>query len=245
MCVHEEGRATGRCLLSPKTMGQRKITLVWTGDEKLRLRITITAWWDKLRAWKLAELILERLEGQPRAVDDVTMSRRGGAPLPPDALISTLADGECVRVAPRRTVTPSKEEAPPVAAPRLAKVATRTPMAGVAIECDLVNEKAPEIALTVVDELSKQRHAFTYKADQPVRDVKRDLRDAEAPRYRFEAHMGSLFLEVDGASKLLDDFGRLSEQGIVSGSALRHVVVAPTKLQRTAVDTCPGPYPSY
>jgi hypothetical protein len=118
-------------------------------------------------------------------------------------------------------------------------------MAGVAIECDLVNEKAPDISLTVVDELSKQRHAFTYKADQPVRDVKRDLRDAEAPRYRFEAHMGSLFLDVGGASKLLDDFGRLSEQGVVSGSALRHVVVAPTKLQRTAVDTCPGPYPSY
>ena len=223
-------------------MRQRKITLVWTGDEKLRLRITITAWWDKLRAWKLAELLLERLEGQPRRVD-VTMSRRGGAPLPPDALISTLADGECVRVAPRRTVTPPRESK--VAAPRLAKVATRTPMAGVAIECDLVNEKSPDVALTVLDELSKQRHAFTYKADQPVRDVKRDLRDAEAPRYRFEAHMGSLFLEVDGASKLLDDFGRLSEQGVVSGSALRHVVVAPTKLQRTAVDTCPGPYPSY
>ena len=89
-------------------MGQRKITLVWTGDEKLRLQITITAWWDKLRAWKLAELILERLEGQPRAVD-VTMSRRGGAPLPPDALISTLAEGECVRVAPRRTVTRPKD----------------------------------------------------------------------------------------------------------------------------------------
>ena len=94
-------------------MGQRKITLVWTGDEKLRLRITITAWWDKLRAWKLAELLLERLEGQPRRVDDVTMSRRGGAPLPPDALISTLADGECVRVA-RRTVTPPMEEEPEV-----------------------------------------------------------------------------------------------------------------------------------
>lgn len=226
-------------------MGQRKITLVWTGDEKLRLRITITAWWDKLRAWKLAELLLERLEG-PRAVDDVTMSRRGGAPLPPDALIKTLAEGECVRVAPRRTVPPPKEEAQPkVAAPRLAKVATRTPMAGVAIECDLVNEKSPDVAVTVLDELSKQRHAFTYKADQPVRDVKRDLRDAEAPRYRFESHMGSLFLEVGGSSKLLDDFGRLSEQGVVSGSALRHVVVAPTKLQRTAVDTCPGPYPSY
>ena len=222
----------------------RRISLVWTGDERLRLRLTIPPGWDKVQAWKLAELLLERLEGQPRAVDDVTMSRRGGAPLPPDALISTLADGECVRVA-RRTVTPPMEEEPEVAAPRLAKVATRTPMAGVAIECDLVNEKAPEIALTVVDELSKQRHAFTYKADQPVRDVKRDLRDAEAPRYRFEAHMGSLFLEVDGASKLLDDFGRLSEQGVVSGSALRHVVVAPTKLQRTAVDTCPGPYPSY
>ena len=58
--------------------------------------------------------------------------------------------------------------------------------------------------------------------------------------------MGSLFLEVGGASKkLLDDFGSLNEQGVVSGSALRHVVVAPTKLQRTAVDTCPGPYPSY
>ena len=225
-------------------MGQRKITLVWTGDEKLRLRFTIPAGWDELRAWKLAELLLERLEGQPRAVD-VTMSRRGGAPLPPDALISTLADGECVRVAPRRTVTRPNKEAPPVAAPRLAKVATRTPMAGVAIECDLVNEKSPDVALTVLDELSKQRHAFTYKADQPVRDVKRDLRDAEAPRYRFEAHMGSLFLEVGGASQLLDDFGRLSEQGVVSGSALRHVVVAPTKLQRTAVDTCPGPYPSY
>ena len=226
-------------------MGQRKITLVWTGDEKLRLRITITAWWDKLRAWKLAELLLERLEGQLHA-DDVTMLRRGGAPLPPDALISTLADGECVRVAPRRTVVPPKEEEKPkVAAPRMAKVATRTPMAGVAIECDLVNEKSPDVALTVLDELSKQRHAFTYKADQPVRDVKRDLRDAEAPRYRFESHMGSLFLETDGASKLLDDFGRLSEQGVVSGSALRHVVVAPTKLQRTAVDTCPGPYPSY
>ena len=224
-------------------MGQRKISLVWTGDEKLRLRITITAWWDKLRAWKLAELLLERLEGQLHA-DDVTMLRRGGAPLPPDALISTLADGECVRVAPRRTVTPPKDSKP-VAAPCLAKVATRTPMAGVAIECDLVNEKAPDIALTVLDELSKQRHAFTYKADQPVRDVKRDLRDAEAPRYRFEAHMGSLFLDVDGASKLLDDFDSLSEQGVVSGSALRHVVVAPTKLQRTAVDTCPGPYPSY
>ena len=224
-------------------MGQRKISLVWTGDEKLRLRITITAWWDKLRAWKLAELLLERLEGQLHA-DDVTMLRRGGAPLPPDALISTLADGECVRVAPRRTVTPSKEE-PPVAAPCLAKVETRVPMAGVAIECDLMNEKAPDVALTVLDELSKQRHAFTYTADQPVRDVKRDLRDAEAPRYRFEAHMGSLFLEVDGSSKLLDDFGRLSEQGVVSGSVLRHVVVLPTKLQRTAVDTCPGPYPSY
>ena len=227
-------------------MGQRKITLVWTGDEKLRLRFTIPAGWDELRAWKLAELLLERLgEGQPNAVDDVTMSRRGGAPLPPDALISTLAEGECVRVAPRRTVTPLYEEAPPVAAPRMAKVATRTPMAGVAIECDLVNEKSPDVAVTVLDELSKQRHAFTYKADQPVRDVKRDLRDAEAPRYRFEAHMGSLFLDVGGASKLLDDFGRLSEQGVVSGSALRHVVVAPTKLQRTAVDTCPGPYPSY
>ena len=173
-------------------MGQRKITLVWTGDEKLRLRITITAWWDKLRAWKLAELLLERLEG-PRAVDDVTMSRRGGAPLPPDALIKTLAEGECVRVAPRRTVPPPKEEAQPkVAAPRLAKVATRTPMAGVAIECDLVNEKSPDVAVTVLDELSKQRHAFTYKADQPVRDVKRDLRDAEAPRYRFESHMGGV-----------------------------------------------------
>ena len=218
--------------------------MVWTGDETLRLRFTIPAGWDKLRAWKLAELLLERLEGQPRRVD-VTMSRRGGAPLPPDALISTLADGECVRVAPRRTVTPPKEELK-VAAPRMAKVETRVPMAGVAIECDLVNEKSPDVAVTVLDELSKQRHAFTYKADQPVRDVKRDLRDAEAPRYRFEAHMGSLFLEVDGASKkLLDDFGRLSEQGVVSGSALRHVVVAPTKLQRTAVDTCPGPYPSY
>ena len=227
-------------------MGQRKITLVWTGDERLRLRFTIPARWEDLRAWKLAELLLERLEGQPNAVHDVTMSRREGAPLPPDALISTLADGECVRVAPRRTVTPPKEEEKPkVAAPRLAKVATRTPMAGVAIECDLVNEKAPDISLTVLDELSKQRHAFTYKADQPVRDVKRDLREAEAPRYRFEAHMGSLFLDVEGASKLLDDFGRLSEQGVVSGSALRHVVVLPTKLQRTAVDTCPGPYPSY
>ena len=86
-----------------------RITLVWTGDERLRLRFTIPPGWDKLRAWKLAELLLERLEGQPRRVD-VTMSRRGGAPLPPDALISTLADGECVRVAPRRTVTPSKEE---------------------------------------------------------------------------------------------------------------------------------------
>ena len=224
-------------------MGQRKITLVWTGDERLRLRFTIPPGWEELRAWKLAELLLERLEGQPRA-DDVTMSRRGGAPLPPDALISTLAEGECVRVAPRRTVTPPKEE-DNVAAPRMAKVATRTPMAGVAIECDLVNEKSPDVAVTVLDELSKQRHAFTYKADQPVRDVKRDLRDAEAPRYRFEAHMGSLFLDVGGASKLLDDFGRLSEQGVVSGSALRHVVVAPTKLQRTAVDTCPGPYPSY
>ena len=242
----------------------RRITLVWTGDEKLRLRFTIPAGWDELRSWKLAELILERLEGQPRAVDDVTMSRRGGAPLPPDALISTLADGECVRVAPRRTVTPPqhrcascgrksrRDTCAACAAQRLraaaacaAKVETRTPMAGVAIECDLMNEKAPDIALTVVDELSKQRHAFTYKADQPVRDVKRDLRDAEAPRYRFESHMGSLFLEVDGASKLLDDFGRLSEQGVVSGSALRHVVVLPTKLQRTAVDTCPGPYPSY
>ena len=59
-------------------MGQRKITLVWTGDEKLRLRFTIPAGWDELRAWKLAELLLERLEGQPRAVDDVMMSRRGG-----------------------------------------------------------------------------------------------------------------------------------------------------------------------
>ena len=226
-------------------MGQRKITLVWTGDERLRLRFTIPAGWEELRAWKLAELLLERLEGQANAVD-VTMSRRGGAPLPPDALISTLADGECVRVAPRRTVVPPKEEEKPkVAAPRMAKVETRVPMAGVAIECDLVNEKSPDVALTVLDELSKQRHAFTYKADQPVRDVKRDLRDAEAPRYRFESHMGSLFLETDGASKLLDDFGRLSEQGVVSGSALRHVVVAPTKLQRTAVDTCPGPYPSY
>ena len=223
----------------------RRITLVWTGDEitrKLRLRFTIPGW-EELRAWKLAELLLERLEGQPNAVD-VTMSRRGGTPLPPDALISTLAQGECVRVAPRRTVTPRHEEAP-VAAPRLAKVATRTPMVGVAIECDLVNEKSPDVALTVLDELSKQRHAFTYKADQPVRDVKRDLRDAEAPRYRFESHMGSLFLDVGGASKLLDDFGRLSEQGVVSGSTLRHVVVLPTKLQRTAVDTCPGPYPSY
>ena len=225
-------------------MGQRKITLVWTGDERLRLRFTIPAGWEELRAWKLAELLLERLEGQANAVD-VTMSRRGGAPLPPDALISTLAEGKCVRVAPRRTVMTPKEEAPPVAPPRLAKVATRTPMAGVAIECDLVNEKAPDVVVTVLDELSKQRHAFTYTADQPVRDVKRDLRDAEAPRYRFEAHMGSLFLEVEGSSKLLDDFGRLSEQGVVSGSTLRHVVVAPTKLQRTAVDTCPGPYPSY
>ena len=222
----------------------RRISLVWTGDERLRLRFTIPPGWEELQAWKLAELLLGRLEGQPNAVDDVTMSRRGGAPLPPDALISTLADGECVRVAPRRTVTPPKDSKP-VAAPCLAKVASRTPMAGVAIECDLVNEKSPDVALTVLDELSKQRHAFTYKADQPVRDVKRDLRDAEAPRYRFEAHMGSLFLDVEGASKLLDDFGRLSEQGVVSGSALRHVVVAPTKLQRTAVDTCPGPYPSY
>ena len=67
-------------------MGQRKISLVWTGDEKLRLRITITAWWDKLRAWKLAELLLERLEGQLHA-DDVTMLRRGGAPLPPEGLL--------------------------------------------------------------------------------------------------------------------------------------------------------------
>ena len=221
-----------------------RITLVWTGDERLRLRFTIPPGWDKLRAWKLAELLLERLEGQPRRVD-VTMSRRGGAPLPPDTLISTLADGECVRVAPRPTVTQAKEEAPPVAAPCLAKVETRVPMAGVAIECDLVNEKAPDVAVTVVDALSGRRHAFTYKADQPVRDVKRDLRDAEAPRYRFESHMGSLFLDVDGSSKLLDDFGSLSEQGVVCGSALRHVVVLPTKLQRTAVDTCPGPYPSY
>ena len=100
----------------------RRISLVWTGDETLRLRLTITPWWEKLRAWKLAELLLERLEGQPNAVDDIVMSRRGGAPLPPDALISTLADGECVRVAPRRTVPPPKEEAPPVAAPCLAKV---------------------------------------------------------------------------------------------------------------------------
>ena len=118
-------------------------------------------------------------------------------------------------------------------------------MAGVAIECDLVNETSPDVAVTVVAALSGRRHAFTYKADQPVRDVKRDLRDAEAPRYRFEAHMGSLFLDVDGESKLLDDFGRLSEQGVVSGAALWQVGVAPTKLQRTAVDTCPGPYPSY
>ena len=93
-----------------------RITLVWTGDERLRLRFTIPPGWDKLRAWKLAELLLERLEGQPRAVTDVTMSRRGGAPLPPDALISTLAEGECVRVA-RRTVTPPMEEEPEVAAP--------------------------------------------------------------------------------------------------------------------------------
>ena len=106
----------------------------------------------QITSLKLAELLLERLEGQLRAVDDVTMSRRGGAPLPPDALISTLADGECVRVAPRRMVAPPKEEAE-VAAPRLAKVATRTPMAGVAIECDLVNEKSPDVALTVLDEL--------------------------------------------------------------------------------------------
>ena len=152
-------------------MGHRKITIVWTGDEKLRLRFTIPPGWEEERAWKLAELLLERLEGQLHA-DDVMMSRRGGAPLPPDALISTLAEGECVRVAPRWTATPPNEEAPPVAAPRMAKVETRTPMAGVAIECDLVNEKSPDVAVTVLDELSKQRHAFTYKADQPVRDVK-------------------------------------------------------------------------
>ena len=78
--------AVGRLVRAPQlhriSMGQRKITLVWTGDEKLRLRITITAWWDKLRAWKLAELLLERLEGQPNAVDDVTMSRRGAPHTP-------------------------------------------------------------------------------------------------------------------------------------------------------------------
>ena len=46
----------------------RRISLVWTGDETLRLRFTIPAGWEKMRAWKLGELLLERLEGQPRAV---------------------------------------------------------------------------------------------------------------------------------------------------------------------------------
>ena len=66
-------------------MGQRKITIVWTGDEKLRLRFTIPAGWDEL-SLEACRVARERLEGQPRAVDDVTMSRRGGAPRPPDAL---------------------------------------------------------------------------------------------------------------------------------------------------------------
>ena len=47
----------------------RRISLVWTGDEKLRLRITITAWWDKLRGWERAELLLARVEGQLHAAD--------------------------------------------------------------------------------------------------------------------------------------------------------------------------------
>ena len=165
-------------------------------------------------------MLLERLEGQPRAVDDVMMSRRGGAPLPPDTLISTLADGECVWARP--TVTQPKEEVLSSRGAWLA-VATRTPMAGVAIECDLVNEKAPDIALTVLDEL-KQRHAFTYKGP-PVRDVKRDLRDAEAltvASRRTWGRYSSRPRPVEAARRLR----RLSEQGVVSGSALRHVAVA-------------------
>ena len=249
------------------TMGQRRISLVWTGAEKLGLRFTIPAGREAAPAWWLAKVLVERL-GQPHAFEDVTMMRRGGAPLPPDTLCATLADGECVRVSPPRPATPPQNRCPhcgretrretcavcrpvddarrySVAAARAAKVETRTPMAGVAIECDLVNEQAPDVAVTVLDVLSKQRHTFTYKADQPVRDVKKDLRDAEAPRYRFEAHMGSLFLEVDGASKLLDEFGSFSAQGVASGASLRHVVVDPTKQQMTGVDTCPGNYPSY
>lgn len=248
---------------SVHTMGQRRISLVWTGAEKLRLRFTIPAGREAAPAWWLAKVLVERL-GQPHAFEDVTMTRRGGAPLPPDTLCATLADGECVRVSPRPlpkklckcgretrrgtcAVCHSTDDARryAVAAARAATVETRTSMAGVAIECDLVNEQAPDVTMIVVDALSGRRHAFSYKADQPVRDVKRDLREAEAPRYRFEAHMGSLFLEVDGASKLLDEFGSFSAQGVASGASLRHVVVDPTKQQRTGVDTCPGNYPSY
>lgn len=50
------------------------------------------------------------------------------------------------------------------------------------------------MAIAVVDHLSGNRYDKEYASTTLVHKVKRDLRDAERPRYRFELHMGTLSL---------------------------------------------------
>lgn len=98
------------------------------------------------------------------------------------------------------------------------------------------------IRICVEDDLSGKRHRFELDEDSLVRRVKMELRDAEVPRYRFEYQMGSIYVQGVREGRLLNDFKSLRAQGVKEGDVLRHVVHAPTKLQRSGYDTCPGQY---
>ncbi|KAJ8600503.1 hypothetical protein CTAYLR_010059 [Chrysophaeum taylorii] len=125
---------------------------------------------------------------------------------------------------------------------RSACASRKTTRREMGVECEVEEATTARVAVVVVDALSKRRHCFSYGPGALVHKVKMDLRDAERPRYRFQAHMGPLYVEDGEKRRLLGDFKSLADQGVRDGAILHHVVHAPTSLQRTGIDTCPGNY---
>lgn len=84
---------------------KKSVELVWKGEsskDKLRLKITVPPSWSDKPASKLAATVVKQLNakqpGRRLDVADVAMRRGTGEPLPMEATMAGLADGETVAV---------------------------------------------------------------------------------------------------------------------------------------------------
>ena len=88
---------------------KKSVVLLWTGGaakDKLRLKITVPESWRDKPASKLAAAVVKQLNakqpGRRLGVGDVAMKRGSGEPLPPEATMAGLVDGETIAVGPAK-----------------------------------------------------------------------------------------------------------------------------------------------